>query len=638
MAAAGGAALAWPLKVSSDMEQLDIQFEVLLGSADAAKSMMGDLTTLAKQSPFNLTGVSDAAAQLIQARVAASDVLPDLTALGNAAMGDSDKFARLTYAFSQTSNIMKLTGDNARQMNEAGFSPLATIAEATGRDITELTEAMHNGEISMDLFRQSLRAVYGPGGRLGDLMERQSKTLRGLTSALVDAVSMGLKPIGDAAASVLKPLAQFAIGAASAFQAFSEKNQGLLRIVSMVLLGLVAVGGVIAGIGFAAIALSTIFGALATITSAIAGAIGFLFSPLGAVLVALTAVGVAAWYFRDRIITALQPVIAALQPFWNGIRKVWDVFTQVFSSIVGALSSGKLEQAAALAWLGMLAVTWTAISGIASAISMALDYLQSWIPGVAAIRQYMGDAFAGIGEAILAGRWDLAGGIMMAKLQIAWTSGLNWMLDAFTAITFGIESVWNKMADLLGDIFWGAVNTVAKGIVWIMEKIGMASEGTMAQLQQMQDADKQSRQQSRATRDADNQKRMAEQIMARQKQLQELEAHLADLESQAKAAHADAGGPDLEARAQAAREAFEKARDALLNGQPTMPDLSLGNQVSMGNQTAGKIASLGTFSGAAAGQALGINNRPNEETAANTREMRNLMKRPKPGQAAVFGS
>ncbi|MFO0943036.1 MAG: tape measure protein [Pirellulales bacterium] len=633
-AATGAGALAWPLKVSADMESLGIRFESLLGSADGAKAMMKELSTFARNSPFDMKGVSDAAAELIQARVATNDVLPDLTALGNAAAGDKDKFDRLTYAFAQTAGLMKLTGDNARQMNEAGFSPIATIAEATGRGITDLTEAMHRGEISMDLFRNSLRAVYGPGGRLGDLMEKQSKTLGGLTTALMDAISMGLKPIGDAAAAVLKPLAKFAIGAAEAFQAFAEKNQGVLKVVAGVLLGLVAVGGVIAAVGFGALALSTVFGGLAAVASAIAGAIGFLFSPLGAVLVALTAAGVAAWYFRDRIITAIQPIVTALQPMVAGVMEIWSVFSQAFGGIVDNLMSGQLEAAAGLAWTGFVAVAWTAIEQLGSAINVGLDFLQTWIPGVDVVRDYLRSAFGSIGDAILAGRWDLAGQIIMAKLQLAWTNGIDILRDAWDIFIFGNKMAWRAMSDFIVDMWNGAVNGIARGITWIMEKIGVAADGTLQELNRIQAAEDKARQKERNARDNPMQQ-MADRMMARERSRRDQQANINKLEREAAQARQQNGGATIASVAAAARADLTKAiaaskevtTDSQKKAQPLM------NQIAASGSETSKIASAGTFSAAGAAQSLGINGRPAEETARNTAGMLRWMKQQQRGQA-----
>ncbi len=164
----------------------------------------------------------------------------------------------------------------------------------TGKSVRQLTDEMENGGISAQMVAAAFQAASGPGGRFNGMMDKMSGTMTGLLSTLMDAVSMGLKPIGDAAASVLKPLAKFAIGAAEAFQAFAEKNSDILRVVAMVLLGMVAVGGVLAGLGFAAIAVSTVFGGMATVIGAFAGAISFIFSPLGAALAILAALAVGA--------------------------------------------------------------------------------------------------------------------------------------------------------------------------------------------------------------------------------------------------------------------------------------------------------------------------------------------------------
>lgn len=637
MAAAGGAALAWPLKVSSDMENLGVQFEVLLGSADASKEMLLQLSDFAKRTPFSMQDAAENAQLLLNYGMSAGQILPTLQALGDVSAGNREKFHRLALAFGQTQAKGRLMGQEVLQMTEAGFNPLQQISQMTGKSVRQLTDEMENGGISAQMVAAAFQAAAGPGGRFNGMMDKMSGTMTGLLSTLIDAVSMGLKPIGDAAASVLKPLAKFAIGAASAFQAFAERNQRLLRIVAMVLLGLVAVGGVIAGIGFAAIALSTIFGALATITSAIAGAIGFLFSPLGAVLVTLTAAAVAAWYFKDAIAAMAAPVVSALQPVVSAIQEIWSVFSTAFGGIVEALMRGDLQSAAGIAWAGFVAVAWTAIEQLGAAINMGLDFLQTWIPGVSAVRDFMQQAFGGIGNAILAGRWDLAGQIAMAKLQLVWMSGIDILKDAWEIFVAGNKMAFRTLADFITDVWNGAVNGISKGITWIMEKLGMAAEGAVQELERMQKAEDKARQKERNGRDNPIET-MANRMMQREQKRNAQSAKIRDLEAQAAKAREDSGAT-VGTVAATARADLDKAikasQDFAKKEEPTAAK-DLGNQVSMGNQAAGKIASLGTFSGAAAGQALGINNRPNEETAANTRKMRTLMERQRPGQAA-FG-
>lgn len=609
-AAAGAGALAWPIKMSADMESLQVSFEVMLGSADAAKSLLADLADFAKKTPFGLQDLTENAQLLLNFGVAANQIMPNLKALGDVAAGDREKFGRLALAFGQTQAKGRLMGQEVLQMTEAGFNPLQQIARMTGKSMLQLSKDMEDGKITAQMLTAAFRAAAGPGGKFNGMMDKMSGTSKGLMSTLIDAVSFGLKPIGDAATEVLKPLVTWTIGAAEAFQAFMERNKGLTRVISSVLLGLAAVGGVLAAIGFGALALSTVVGGLAAAFSALMGTIMVLLSPIGLLMTSFVAAGVAGYMA------------------FASVREAID-------DITTALLSGDFATAGVIAMLGLNAAIWSGIEQIGLAVSAGLDYLQSWIPAVASVRDFMAQAFGSITQALFASRWDLAGQIMLTKLQIVWTTGWNFMKDSFDLIITGMKSAWRSMADFLSDIWTGAINGIAKGIVWVMEKIGLASEGTMAELQRMQAAQSQARQSSRQSREDPNQA-MYQRMNERQKQLDSLRRQLGTLENEAAQAHAEAGAPTLNSLAAQARQEFvdslalvKKTEDGLRSQAKPLV-----GQAQAGNQQVGKVASMGTFSGAAASLALGINNRPNEETAKNTAGMLRWMKQRQAAQAA----
>lgn len=609
-AASGAGALAWPLKMSAEMEQLDVAFEVLLGGAGAAREMMAELAAFAKRTPFGLQDVSENAQLLLNFGVSAKQILPDLQSLGDVSAGNAEKFKRLALAYGQAQSKGRLMGQEVLQMTEAGFNPLQQISQMTGKSVKQLSKEMEEGQISTQMLTAAFRAAAGPGGRFHGMMDKQSKTLTGLLSTLLDAVSFGIKPLGDAAAEVLKPLASFAIGAAEAFQAFAERNKGLMRVVAGVLLGLTAVGGVLAAIGFGALAFSVVLGGLAAAFSAVMTAVVFLISPIGALIASLVAAGVAGYMA------------------FGAVREAID-------DVTTALLSGDFATAGTIAMLGLNAAIFSGVEQIGMAISAGLDFLQSWIPAVGSVRDFMAAAFGSIYQAILAGRWDLAGQIMMTKLQIVWLTGWNFLKDSFDLVITGIKSAWISMSDFLSNIWTGAINGIARGVVWIMEKIGLASAGTMAELKRMQEAEAKARQAARDKR-ADPNDQMYARMNERQKQLDAMRAQLGQLEGQAAKAHADAGAPTLGNVAAQARKEFFDSLDLVKQHeeQAKKGAKPLGNQVSMGNQQAGKVATMGTFSGAAASLALGINSRPNEETAKNTAGMLRWMKQRQAGQAA----
>jgi tape measure domain-containing protein len=680
--AGSAGALAFPLKMAADMEQLGIGLEIFLGSADKAKAMMKEIADFAKNTPFNLRDVADNAQKLLSQRMAAEQVLPTLYALGNAANGNAERFAGLTHAFAQTVAAGRLMGGEVLQWNNQLVSALGTIAEATGRSMPELKQAMEDGQISASYFAAALQKVYGAGGRLGSTMDKQSQSAYGLLARLMETVQLGVKPLGDATIAILKPLVRFATDVASAVELFAEKNEALTKAVAGVLIGLVAFGGVLAGVGLAAIALSTIAGGLAVAWQFAFASLFAVFSPLGVLIGGLV---LAIVTFRSQIASAFAAAAAYVQPLTAAFWEVWSIFQQAWTGILAALMSGDLTMAAGIAWMGFTAAAWSAADGIAQVVSKAIEYLGRFIPGVDAVKNYMTAAFSSIGRAILAGRWDLAGAIAMQKLRMAVQSGLDSVSLTWAATMTGLGAMWDFMvfglgrswAYVIGDwnngvlLMKKGINGIVQGIDYLITSLKIAERQASAamgdrfapamieqyrkefaertemrnkDLADQEASNKQAFNQRIAQQDQQLNKSLTGRVQAEQsvqnaqaQRRMQQQQQLAALESEAAKAYAQSGDPTLamkaaEARAQlneAVKTATEKPKD------PAVKQLQ--QQASGGMRTVGSVTSSGTFSAAGAAASLGFNARPMEDTARNTRRLVTLAERVRARDEARFG-
>lgn len=677
--AGSAGAAAFPLKMAADMEQMGIALEVLLGNADSAKTMLKGLADFAKATPFGLADVGENAKLLLAYGVSAQAVIPNLKMLGDVALGDKEKFDRLALAFGQTQAKGRLMGQEVLQMTEAGFNPLQEISRTTGVSVMELSKKMENGEISAAMLTNAFYTATSAGGRFAGGMERMSGSAYGMLGKLMDAVSFGLKPLGDAAVSILKPIVGFATDVATAFQAFAERNRGLMTAVAGVLVGLVALGGVLTGIGLTAIALSTVAGGLLVAWQLALGALAAVFSPMG---VAIGAILLLIVTFRSQIASAFAAAVAYMQPLTDAFWEIWSVFQTAWSGILAALMSGDLSTAAGIAWLGFVAAAWTAVDQLGNVIAKALDYLGGFIPGIDTVRNYLATAFASIGRSILAGRWDLAGAIAMQKLRIALSGGLDTISLTWAATMTGLGAIWDFLVFGLQrgwTYVTAAWNTgilaIKKGLNAIVQSIDYLVTSLMIAERQMSAAmgDKYA-----AKHIADYRREYAERTALRNKSLQEEQQantrsfnnsitqqnqqlnqsltgrvqreeairaqqqqrrkeqvmQLAQLERQAAEAYAQSGDPTAGARAAQARAALKQAVEAATAEKKKDPEVkNLQRQAAGGMQLAGSVTSSGTFSAAGAAASLGFSARPMEDTARNTKRLVTLMERGQGGQA-----
>lgn len=191
---------AMGLKTAASLEQAEISFTTLMGSADAAKKHMADLSDFAAKTPFELPGLIDASRQLQGAGESAKDVIPTLQAWGDAsgALGQTqDQFGRTMTAVTQMMNKGKVSAEELGQITEANIPIWRLLAEATGKSVPELQKLMSKGELLtkdvLPALEKAMEKDYGGS------MAKQSQTLSGQWSTLMDTLNRGL-------ADVVRPL------------------------------------------------------------------------------------------------------------------------------------------------------------------------------------------------------------------------------------------------------------------------------------------------------------------------------------------------------------------------------------------------------------------------------------------------
>lgn len=192
--AVGGFALA----TASAAETSEISFTTMLGSAEAAEQMMADLADFAARTPFELSGLQDATRQLLAYGFAADDIIPMLTAVGDAtaALGTGQRgIESVTRALGQMQAKQKVSSEEMLQLTEQGIPAWEYLAEAIGTDTAGAMEMVSDGAVTASEGISALRE--GMERDFGGMMEDQSKTLAGLASNLFDAIEQPFMKLKD---------------------------------------------------------------------------------------------------------------------------------------------------------------------------------------------------------------------------------------------------------------------------------------------------------------------------------------------------------------------------------------------------------------------------------------------------------
>lgn len=183
--------------VRQEIESLQTSFRILVGDQGKADALFQGIKEFAVSTPMQMKDLASAAQTMMGFGIPLEQVMENLKAIGDVSMGDAQKFQGLALSFSQMSAAGKLMGQDLMQMINAGFNPLATISEKTGKSIGELKDEMAKGAISADMVRQAFIDATSEGGKFHGMLEAQSKTLKGAYSNLEGAISDMLDSIGE---------------------------------------------------------------------------------------------------------------------------------------------------------------------------------------------------------------------------------------------------------------------------------------------------------------------------------------------------------------------------------------------------------------------------------------------------------
>lgn len=191
------------IEVGSFKENSLIAFETLLGSKQQAKELFDWAVKFARSTPFETKDVVDISQRLLTAgfkfnpnEEGVSEISVISKAIGDlAALKGNDKqvMDRVTMALGQIKSKGRLQGEELMQLAEAGV-PTAKVyellGERMGKTRAEVEKLQRAGKISSD---EGIFAVVGAlkettsGGKLGTLMDKQSKTITGLLSTVKSA-------------------------------------------------------------------------------------------------------------------------------------------------------------------------------------------------------------------------------------------------------------------------------------------------------------------------------------------------------------------------------------------------------------------------------------------------------------------
>ena len=191
------------IRVRGEFQAADTAIQTLLGNKERADALMAQVREYAKVSPLEFSDVTTATQMMLGFNIEAEKVPRFLSAIGDVSMGNTQKFNSLTLAFSQISAAGKLMGQDLNQMINAGFNPLQTMSEKTGKSIATLKDEMSKGAVSAEMVQQAFIDATSAGGRFYNMSENASKEINGQLSMMYDALDSVFNDLGQKSGGVI---------------------------------------------------------------------------------------------------------------------------------------------------------------------------------------------------------------------------------------------------------------------------------------------------------------------------------------------------------------------------------------------------------------------------------------------------
>lgn len=230
MSSGVGALTDMGLKVvdlAANAEVMRIEFETLLGDVQKGTKMFGEIEAFALRTSFDLDSAAQAARGMLATGVKESELVGTMQLIGDLAMGDANKLALVSKAYTDVLSKGKLQAQELRQFAENGVNIRQALMDMLGKTSNEITEMSENGEISFGVMQNALISLTSEGGRFYKSMEKRNATFKGQWDALTETIAGFGRDLGALVLPSLKSIVEKANDFAQAFRAMEDKPKFL---------------------------------------------------------------------------------------------------------------------------------------------------------------------------------------------------------------------------------------------------------------------------------------------------------------------------------------------------------------------------------------------------------------------------
>ncbi len=508
LGAIGVAAATMGIKTATQLEQVTVGFTTMLGSAEKARKFLGELQKFAAATPFEFDQLTGAAQRFLAMGFAAKDVIPMLTAVGDAVAamgGGAESIDAVTRALSQMQAKGKVSGEELMQLTEQGIPALQILADKYGVSTSQMSKMIEKGKVMsdkaipaiIDALEHGTKNVQGFGG----MMAKQSETMAGKWSTFMDNLKTGMANLFVSTLPTLKKLLDFASTAIADFFAGLQgkgKLAGFTSTINQIGLGLRAMvaafkegdvtsDGLVGKFEALGVAVRYVVDTLTelvswvinvvhwfrendTVAKALSITIGSLIvlTKAHAVAIAIQGGAITKFWKSTMLYNTAMKVSAALQWAWNGAVAAGN-FAQMAVLLDGYLIKQKLvalwtKLLAAAQWLWNVAMTANPIGIVIVAVAAFVAAIILLWKNSDGFRKFVTDKLWPAIKVV----WEA---IKTAALAVAnaFVAAWNWIKDTAISVWSAITAFIGRVVTNIVNFFQPLINVIATigNIVWI---------------------------------------------------------------------------------------------------------------------------------------------------------------------------
>lgn len=201
----GKQAIVTGIQYNAMMEQSEIAWTTILGSAEKAVETMQTLQKLGAETPFEFEELDSTAKLLNMAGFEGEELFKTLVNVGDAVSaigGNGEVLEGIGTAIFQMATKGKVSAEEMNQLAERGIPAWGILADKMGVSTGELMDMVSSGQMLADDVIPLL--VEGLGEKFGGSMEKQSQTFNGLMSTMRDNFKMMMAEVTEGLTEMIK--------------------------------------------------------------------------------------------------------------------------------------------------------------------------------------------------------------------------------------------------------------------------------------------------------------------------------------------------------------------------------------------------------------------------------------------------